>query len=330
MQTTPPPSLVIGRQRSVKRSFQDSLYWWSTLLIAMTMVVILCAVVAVLVSTAWPAFGELGLRFFTGQTWNSATDVYGALPFLVGTLITTSLALLIAVPTSIAIAIFLTEFAPRMLAGVIGAVLDVAAGVPTIVFGVWAVLALVPWLRDTGEPAIQAVLGWIPLFATPSIGYITGEGMFTTGVVLAAMIFPTIVAVTRNSFLSTPSELREASFGLGATRWETATRVVVRQGRAGLLGAIMLACARAIGEAMAVTYIIGSVPKLPESLFDVGNSLPAELLNEAGGTIPGSLHTAALYELGLVLLALSLLTSVAGRVLTRRLAGLAAISGGAR
>ena len=187
-----------------------------------------------------------------------------------------------------------------------------------------------PWLRDSGEPAIQSVLGWLPIFSTPSIGYLTGLGMFTTGIVLAAMIFPTIVSITRNALLATPLDLREASLGLGATKWETSTHVVLRNARSGLLGATILACGRALGEAIAVTYIIGSVPKIPDSLFDVGNSLPAELLNEAGGAIPGTLHTAALYELALVLLALSLLTSLFGRALTRRLTGVGILAGAGR
>ena len=156
------------------------------------------------------------------------------------------------------------------------------------------------------------MLGWLPIFSTPSIGYLTGEGMFATGLVLAAMIFPTIVAVTRSAFLATPGELREASLAMGATRWETATRVVLRQGRAGVLGAVVLACGRALGEAIAVIYVIGSVPQIPQSIFDVGYSLSSVLLNQAADAIPGSLNAGALYELGLLLLILSLLTSLSG------------------
>lgn len=307
----------------------DTIYRWSTFVLSLTMVASLVAILGVILTTAWPAFGRLGFAFFTDQVWNSTTDHYGTLTFFVGTVITTALALLIAIPVSLAIAILLTEFLPPRLSAVLGIVVDVAAGVPTIVFGVWAVLTLVPWMRDSAEPGIQNVLGWLPIFRTPMIGYVTGLGMFTTGLVLAAMVFPTIVSITRNSFLAIPRELREASLGLGATRWETATRVVMRQARPGILGATILACGRSLGEAMAVTYIIGSVPKLPESLFDVGDSLPSRLLNEAGGTIPGALHTGALYELGFVLLLLALLTSLVGRLLTGRLAGLA-IAGGAR
>jgi phosphate transport system permease protein len=314
-----------ARAPAAKRA--DTLYHVVALIVALALVGILATVVAVMLSTAWPAFSKLGFGFLTGTQWNTATSSYGAWPFIAGTLITTALALVIALPLSVAIAILLTEYAPARLAAVVGVVIDVAAGVPTIVFGAWALLALIPWLRDSGEPAVQSVLGWIPIFATPPIGYVTGQGMFATGIVLAAMIFPTIVAVTRNSFLAVPRDLREASLGLGATRWETATKVVLRQGRTALFGAAVLACGRALGEAIAVIYVIGSVVQLPQSLFDVGNTLAAHLLTQVGGAIPGSLNTAALYELGIVLLVLSLCTSLLGRMLTARLAGVAAITG---
>jgi len=321
----PRPELIAGTRKGLRT---DSVYQGISLIVSCGLVVLLAAIVWVLTSTAWPAIQQLKLGFFTGTIWNTATNVYGALPFLVGTLITTTLALLIAVPISLAIALLLTDFAPRWLATAVGVVIDVAAGVPTIVFGVWAVLVLVPWMRDTAEPAIQVVLGWLPLFRTPSIGYLTGQGMFVSGLVLAAMISPTIIAISRDSLRAVSRELREASLGVGATRWETASRVVLRESRPGILGGIILACGRALGEAIAIVYIIGSVPKMPESLFDIGNSLSALLLNQAGSTIPGSLNTGALYEIGLILLLLSLITSVAGRLLTGRLLGAAGLSGG--
>ncbi len=313
------------RGRAPARLPADQAYFWVSTVIALSLVVVLAAIIAVLVSTAWPAITRVGLNFFTGTTWDASRDLYGAVPFFVGTIITTALALIFAVPLSVAIAILLTEYMPRTLAVPISMVIDVAAGVPTIVFGAWAVLALVPWLRDSGEPAIQAVLGWLPIFATPPIGYLTGQGMFATGIVLGAMVFPTIVAVTRNSFVATSRDLREASFGLGATRWETATRVVLRQARAGMFGAIVLASGRALGEAIAVIFIIGTTPQIPRSLFDVGDTMSSHLLTQVLGALPGTLNTAALYELGLVLLALSMATSLVGRLLTRRLAGVAAM-----
>ena len=304
-----------------RRSYADPIYHGVSLAAACAMVAVLAAIVVVLLITAWPAISGIGLGFFTGTVWNSATNVYGALPFIVGTFLTTVLALLVAVPISVLITILLVEYLPRRLAAVVGTVIDVAAGVPTIVFGAWGLLVLVPWLRDSGEPAIQAVLGWLPLFSTPPIGYLTGEGYFAAGLVLASMVFPTVVSVTRNSFLATPTELRESSLALGATRWETATRVVLRQARPGLVGAVVLACGRALGETMAVIYVIGASITLPHSLFDSGYTLSTELLTQVygGGAVPGSLYTAALYELGLLLLAMSLLTSVFSRVLTRRM-----------
>jgi phosphate transport system permease protein len=324
-EATQPPASVAYAYRKRRT---DLYYHGVTLLVALVLLGVLITIIVVMFTTAWPALGKLGLGFLTGTDWNTALNSYGAWPFLAGTGITTVLALVIALPLSIAISILLTEYAPPRLASIAGVVIDVAAGVPTIVFGAWALLALVPWLRDTAEPALTAALGWIPIFSVPPIGYVTGQGMFATGIVLAAMIFPTIVAVTRNSFLAVPRELREVALGLGATRWETATGVVLRQARPALLGAAVLGCGRALGEAMAVIYIIGSVTQLPHSLFDVGNTIAAQLLTQVGGAIPGSLNTAALYELGIVLLVLSLCTSLAGRLLTARLAGVAAITGG--
>lgn len=327
-----PVSVVVPAAQPRTGGRADAIYHGVSLVVALSVVIILAAIVAILVQTAWPAIGRLGLGFFTGTAWNSYTNVYGALPFIVGTLVTTALALAVAVPVSLAIAILLVEYAPRRLAAALGVMIDVAAGVPTIVFGVWALLVLLPWLHQTGLPALAAVFGWLPPL-NPSLNPsdLSGYGMFTTGLVLAAMIFPTIVTVTRGSFLATPLEMREASLGLGATRWETATRVVLRQARAGVLSAVILACGRALGETMAVVYVIGNVARLPRSLFDQGYTLSAELLTQiyGGGAIPGTLYTAALYELGLILLVLSLLTSLAGRLLTRRLVG-AALIGGAR
>lgn len=306
---------------------EDRLYFWLSTLVAACMLIVLAGIVAVLTSTAWPAITHLGLGFFTGTVWNSTTGVYGAVPFVVGTLITTGLALIIAVPISLGIALLLTEYLPGPVAAAIGIAIDVAAGVPTIVFGAWAYIALIPWLASTGEPALQAVLGWCPLFGTPSYHYLSGKGMLPTGIVLAAMIFPTIVSITRNSLVATPYELREASLGLGATRWETAWHVVLRQARTGALGAVVLACGRALGEAMAVIFIIGTVPKIPQTLFDVGDTLSSHILTQVLGAEPGSMNMAALYELGLLLLTLSVLTSLLGRALTRRLAGAASLAG---
>jgi phosphate transport system permease protein len=308
----------------------DSLYHGVSLIVALSMVVVLAAIVVVLATTAAPAIGRFGAGFLVGAEWNSTVGVYGALPFIAGTAITTALALLLAVPVSLGIALFLVEYAPAPIAATLGVVIDVAAGVPTVVFGAWALLAVVPWLRDVADPALAAALGWLPLFAMPPIGYLSGYGMLAAGLVLSAMVFPTIVGVTRGSLLATPLELREASLAVGATRWETATRVVLRQARPGVLGAIVLACGRAVGETMAVATIIGNAPALPHSLFDQGSTLATELFNQVygGNASPGTLTTAALYELAIILLALSALTSLAGRLLTRGLAGDGA--GGAR
>jgi len=331
---TPSVSLPEPRSREghKRKGYADAVYHSVSLAVSLVLVVTLVAIVAVLLSTAWPAIGQLGLGIITGQVWNPGAGVqgvFGGLAFVVGTVLTTALALLIAVPVSLAIAILLGEYAPRPVASVLGVVVEVAAGVPTIVFGAWALLVLVPFLGNTIEPAIAPALGWLPpLDPNNSPVGISGFGMFTAGLVLSAMVFPTIVAVTRTSLLATAPELREASLGIGATRWETATRVVLREARGGIIGAVVLASGRALGETMAVVYVIGGQPRVPQSLFDEGSTLSAQLFTQVygGNAIPGQLNTAALYELGLVLLLLSLLTGLGGRLLTRRFAG-AALAG---
>jgi phosphate transport system permease protein len=285
----------------------DVFYRWGSFAVSLAGVIILASILLVLISTAWPAITAFG------------------------PVMTTGLALCIAIPISIGIAILLTEYAPRSIANVISVVIDVAAGVPTIVFGAWALLALLPWMSNTAEPALAAIFGWFPpLDPNNSPTGITGYGIFTAGVVLSAMIFPTIVSVTRGSFQATPLEMREASLGIGATRWETATRVVMRESRTGMFGAIVLACGRALGETMAVVYVIGLAPRLPQSLFDQGHNLSTILLTQlfGGNASPGTITAAALYELGLILLVFSLLTGIVGRYLTQRLSGAALLGGG--
>jgi phosphate transport system permease protein len=309
----------------------DVFYRWGSFAVSLAGVIILASILLVLISTAWPAITAFGPGFIVGTVWNSTINVYGAAPFIVGTVMTTGLALCIAIPISIGIAILLTEYAPRSIANVISVVIDVAAGVPTIVFGAWALLALLPWMSNTAEPALAAIFGWFPpLDPNNSPTGITGYGIFTAGVVLSAMIFPTIVSVTRGSFQATPLEMREASLGIGATRWETATRVVMRESRTGMFGAIVLACGRALGETMAVVYVIGLAPRLPQSLFDQGHNLSTILLTQlfGGNASPGTITAAALYELGLILLVFSLLTGIVGRYLTQRLSGAALLGGG--
>lgn len=332
---TPSVSLPEPRVRTgTPKGYADAVYHSVSLLVSLVLVATLVAIVAVLLSTAWPAIGRLGFGIVTGQVWNPSAGldgIFGGLPFVVGALLTTGVALIIAVPVSLAIAILLGEYAPRPVASVLSVVVEVAAGVPTIVFGAWALLVLVPFLGSTIEPAIAPALGWLPpLDPNNSPVGISGFGMFTAALVLSAMIFPTIVAVTRTSLLATAPELREASLGIGATTWETATRVVLREARGGIIGAVVLACGRALGETMAVVYVIGGQTRLPHSLFDEGSTLSAQLFTQVygGGAISGTLNAGALYELGLVLLLFSLLTSLAGRLLTRRLAGATLVGAG--
>jgi phosphate transport system permease protein len=313
----------------VSRRREDSIYHAVTLVVALSLVLLLIAVVALLLSTAWPAFAQQGFGFLIRTKWDEYANLFGAAPFIAGTLLTTALALLFAVPLSLAIAVLLNEYTPRSLAGVLGVIIEVAAGVPTIVFGVWGMLVLVPWMHDAALPALAAVFGWLPILDPGRYPQdLNGYGMLTTSLILAAMIFPTIASVSRNAILAAPHEMREASLGLGATRWETATRVILRQARPGIIGSIVLACGRALGETIAIVNIVGAVTQLPHSLYSQGSTLAVQLKTQILGAFPGSQNMAALYELGLILLLFSMATSIIGRMLTRRLASTARLSGG--
>ncbi len=331
-------SIVTGGTRpragQGRKRYADTVYHGASFLVSLSLLAILIGIVVELLSSAWPAMTGVGVALLTGTVWNPYANLFGALPFVVGTLLTTGIALLIAVPISIAIAILLSEYAPRPVAATLGVVVDVAAGVPTVVFGVWASIALVPWMRTTFDPIVSALLGWAPFVGHPTIqegGYNAGDNVLTACLVLAAMVFPTATVVIRNVFLAAPLDIREASLGMGATRWETATRVVMRQARAGILGAVVLASGRALGETIAIAFVLGSSPYIPRSLFDTGATLSTQLFNQIfGGAIPGTTTTAALYELGVILLVFSLLSSLGGQLLTRRLSGVAAVTGGSR
>jgi phosphate transport system permease protein len=307
-----PPSRQVRGQNTGDRV-------WNAVLGGFGGVVLLVAGVIVLVlgRIGYPAAAATGpLRFLAGRNWDPVQDAFGALPFIYGTLVTSALAVVFAVPVAIGLGIFICEMASARLGRYLSFPIELLAGIPSVVFGLWGLFVLVPWVRGTLEPLLGKTLGFIPFFSGPPIGL----GYLSAGLILAIMILPTVTSVTVEVLRTVPGSLREAAFALGATRWEVVRTSVLPYGKAGILGASILGLGRALGETMAVTMVIGNSPAISASLFAPGYSLPSVIANEFAEAT-GHMHTAALAALGLILLGLALLLNALARVLVNAVAG---------
>jgi len=253
---------------------------------------------------------KFGLHFFFTRVWDPIAEEFGALPFIYGTLMTATVSLVIAVPLGIGAAIFLAELAPARLSDALEFFIDLLAAVPSVIYGLLGVFIVVPLMRDYVQPALKNTLGFLPLFT----GAAYGIGFLTAGIVLAIMVIPYIISVSREVLMSVPRDQREAALALGSTRWESTWKVVVPFARAGIMGSIFLALARALGETMAVTMVIGNTPTISASLFSPGYSIAAVIANEFTEAT-GALYTQALIELGLVLFLLTFLLNGVARLL---------------
>ncbi len=253
---------------------------------------------------------KFGWHFFSTRVWDPIFGNFGALPFIYGTLVTSGLGLLIAVPLGLGAAIFLSELAPRRVSDNLAFVIDLLVAVPSVIYGLLAMFTIVPLLREHIEPFLRSTLGFLPFFQGPAYGV----GLLAGGVVLAVMIVPFIISVSREVLMAVPNEQREAALALGATRWEATWKVVVPYARAGILGSIFLALARALGETMAVTMVIGNNPQISASLFSPGYSIAAVIANEFTEAT-GELYLHALVELGLVLFLLTFILNGLARLL---------------
>jgi phosphate transport system permease protein len=261
------------------------------------------------VTGAWPALRTFGARFMVSAEWDPVADQFGALPCLYGTLVSSALALLLAVPLGLGTAVYLTELAPRGVGAVVAFGVELLAAIPSIVYGIWGLFVLAPVLRTAVEPWLIRHLGFLPLFQ----GFPFGIGMLNAALVLAVMIVPTIVSISREVLLSMPRTLREAALGLGATRSE-AIAVTLDAARPGILGAVILALGRAVGETMAVTMVIGNTHRISASLLAPGSTMASVIANEFTEAT-GRLHMAALIEIALVLLGVTVLVNACARLL---------------
>lgn len=259
-----------------------------------------------------PAMQVFGFGFLVGTIWDPVTPIYGALPFVYGTLVTSAIALLLGVPVSLGIAIFLSELSPRWLRGPLTYLVELLAAVPSVIYGFWALFVLSPVMRTSVEPGLKAILGFLPIFQGTAIG----TDKLTAGVILAIMIIPTISAISREALLVVPQSQREAALSLGATRWETTRKAVLTYARSGIFGAIILGLGRAVGETMAVTMAIGNRNALTVSLFDQGQTIASLLANSWGEA--DNLQAAALIELALVLMLMALTINVLARLIIGR------------
>lgn len=253
---------------------------------------------------------KFGVHFFVTQVWDPNIDEYGALPFIYGTLVTSGLALLLAVPLGIGASIFLAELAPARVSDTLQFFIDLLAAVPSVIYGVLGVFIVVPLMRTVIYPALNKPFGYLPIFRGPSYGV----GFLTAGIVLAIMVIPYIISVSREVLLSVPRDQREAALALGSTRWESTWKVVVPFAKTGIMGSIFLALARALGETMAVTMVIGNTPQIKPSLFAAGDSIASIIANQFTEAT-GDLYVQALIELGLVLFLLTFILNGLARIL---------------
>ncbi len=302
-----------------RSGYNDNIFSNLTLFFAIVMVVILAALVFILTRDAMPAINKFGFAFITNTMWNPVTDVFGALPAIYGTLVTSLVGLLIAVPISFGAAIFLVELAPNWLKGPASFVIEMLAAIPSVIIGLWGLYVLVPVVRHPIEKWLGSHLGGLPFFQGPPFGV----GFLAAGLVLAIMTIPIITAVTRDAMKAVPNEQREAMYALGATRWEVINKAVLPYCRTGMVGGVILGLGRALGETMAVTMVIGNSNKLTASLFSPGTTIASTIASQFGEASTG-VQTGSLIELALILFGVTLIVNVVARTLVWRMTSLKA------
>ncbi len=282
---------------------------------ALLLPLLLLLIVGELLVGSWPALKAFGFRFVTTNTWDPVQGVFGALPLIVGTLYSSFVAMVIAVPLALGVAIFLTEFAPRKLRTPVGSMIELLAGVPSVIFGLWGLYVLIPLERDVLWKALRPALEWLPFFKGPFYG----PSVLAGGTILAIMILPYIAAVSREVLLAVPRSQREAALALGATRWEAVWTVILPYGRAGIFGAVVLGLGRALGETMAVTMLIGNSHAISLSVMQPGYTIAAAIANEFAEAV-SSMHQSALVLAGLCLFLITVAVNAAARWLIWRVA----------
>ena len=306
--TTPAPQ---GRWRVLTGvNMGDRVYRGTLTVLAVLLPLLLVALLSELVVSAWPAIRRFGPHFLWTSVWDPVGGVFGAAPMIFGTLASSLLALVIAVPLALGVSIFLTEFAPKWVRQPIAFLVELLAAIPSVVYGLWGIFVLIPFLRLSVVPPLRAVFGWTPFFD----GVFYGNSLLAGGVILAIMIVPYIAAVSREVLLAVPGSQREAALGMGATRWEAVWTAVVPYGRAGLIGAVILGLGRALGETMAVTMLIGNRHDIGLSVLQPAYTMAAAIANEFSEATT-NLYLSALFEVGLLLFVITVVVNALARLL---------------
>ncbi len=288
----------------------DRIFKMITLGFALSIIVILLLITVGMAVESIPAVKLFGWKFITGSNWDAVQGLFGALPYIWGSIVSSLLAILIATPLSVGTALFITEIAPGKIGGAIASLVELLAAIPSVIYGLWGILVMAPWLQKTVEPFLVDRFGFLPFFR----GAPYGVGMMAAVFIIMIMIVPIITSITKEVLLAVPQSQKEAAIALGATKWETIRMAVLPYGRSGILGAVVLGLGRAIGETMAVTMVIGNTPQISLSLLDPAYTMPSVIANEFAEAT-SKLHSAALMEIGLILLVLTLLINITARVL---------------
>jgi phosphate transport system permease protein len=286
----------------------DKVFYLSLKTLSVLVILCLCGLVYLLWGMSVPAFSKFGLSFFTTTAWNPVTENFGTGAFIYGTVVSSLLSLAIATPISIAVALFLNEIAPRLVGTVLGFMVEMLAAIPSVVYGIWGIFWLAPFVRTSVEPFLKHWLGWLPLFQGPPFGV----GMLSAGLILAIMITPTISSICREVFRTIPSAVREGALALGATKWEMLKMAILDSSRSGIFGACVLGLGRAFGETMAVTMVIGNRPQISASLFAPAQTMASIIANEYAEA-SSDMHHSALAAVGLSLFLVSLIINGSAR-----------------
>jgi phosphate transport system permease protein len=323
---TPADSLPMERREPTPPSrkmasgrWQDALFERTTLFFALLVLLLLVAIIGSLIYGALPALEKFGPAFFVSNVWNPVTKQFGALAPIYGTLVTSGIALLIGIPVSFGIALFLTEMCPPILKRPLGTAVELLAAIPSIIYGMWGLFVFAPIFADYVQPLLQKTLGNVWLIAPLFQGAPNGIGMLSAGVILSIMVIPFIASVMRDVFEIVPPVLKESAYGIGCTTWEVVWNIVLPYTKVGVIGGIMLGLGRALGETMAVTFVIGNAYRISPSLFEAGNSIASALANEFNEASE-PVHLSSLITLGLVLFMLTFIVLACSRLLLAQLA----------
>jgi phosphate transport system permease protein len=310
---------VALRASALKRlRLTDVVFRHLTRAAAVTVLVILGGVMVSLLIGSLPALKEFGFNFLVDQRWNPVTEKFGAIAPIYGTVVTSFIAMLIAVPVGLLIAFFLTELCPMWLRRPVGIAIELLAGIPSIIYGIWGLFVFAPFLQSTLQPFLIKVFGNVPVLSELFAGPPYGIGMLTAGLILAIMVLPFVTSISRDVFEAVPPVLKEAAYGIGATTWEVVRNVVLPYARVGVIGGFMLGLGRALGETMAVTFVIGNAHKISPSLLAPGTTISATIANEFTEAV-GDIYTSSLIALGLILFVITFIVLAAARYMLLRL-----------